>query len=175
MPRETRDFLLGDLRLLLRRFAPRLQCLKRLAMAPLGRFVALLPLFDILPGAIHFFTYTVSDGTYSATATITLDVRSGDDDDCGNDWNSCTIFVSAAAGDDGDDSQGVSYIIVNRGHHKGEDDEQSPPQLDWSGSDAGIGATETMGGHWWNTLLDEPMLGAADLSKQCGLIVRRVD
>ncbi|MBQ4853618.1 hypothetical protein IMW82_02860 [Rhodanobacter sp. B2A1Ga4] len=63
MPQETRDFLLGLLRLLLRRFASCLKPLKRLAIASLGCFEALLPLLGLLPGAVDFLMRAILDGS----------------------------------------------------------------------------------------------------------------
>lgn len=63
MPQETRDFLFGMLRLLLRRLASRLKRLKHLPMASLGRFEVLLPLFSLLPGTINFLMRPILDGS----------------------------------------------------------------------------------------------------------------
>lgn len=120
---------------------------------------------------VDTFTYTVTDGTYSTTAVVTLDVRRDDDDGCGDGWNSCTILVSAGASDDNDDQDG-GYIIVKRGQHENANEKHLLPQLNWSGSHADVGATDVASSEWWNTLLDEPLLGVADLGKQSGLIVR---
>ncbi|MFC5583393.1 Ig-like domain-containing protein [Rhodanobacter terrae] len=126
---------------------------------------------------IDTFTYTVTDGTYSATATVTLDVRRDNDDDCGDGWSSCTVFVSAAVGDDdcnGDDDQGSGYIIVNRRQNTGSGDAQRPPQVDWSdaGHD-GIGSIGAINNGWWNALMSEPLVDANDLVARSGLMVRR--
>ncbi|MFK2889523.1 Ig-like domain-containing protein, partial [Dyella flagellata] len=121
------------------------------------------------------FTYTVSDGINSASATITLNVRHDDDDDDGC-WNSRTIFVSAEARENDDEGQSNRYIIINRRSLEQIDDEDSTPQLDWCGSSGTDFGTTTMAeGNWWATLFDEPMLGLADLSEQSGLFVKRMD
>ena len=50
------------------------------------------------------------------------------------------------------------------------------PQLDWNNTtNDGMGDISAADNGWWQALLDQPLLGVADLSKQSGLIVRRVD
>ncbi|GLQ89476.1 tandem-95 repeat protein [Dyella flagellata] len=124
---------------------------------------------------VDTFTYTVSDGINSASATITLDVRHDDDDDDGC-WSSRTIIVSAKTQGNDDEDQGNGYIIINRHSREDIDDEGSASQLDWSGSsDTDFGVTTAADGNWWGTLFNDAMLGVADLSKQSGLVVKRMD
>lgn len=118
----------------------------------------------------------MSDGIYSATATITLDVRPGDEDGSWNGWSGCTIFVSAANCDDDDDSQESGYILINRGRHTDSDDEQSAPQLNWdSAVDDCTSGMGTVDNSWWHALLEQPLLNTSDIGKKSGLIIKKGD
>lgn len=78
MPREARDFLLGLLPLLLQCFAPRLKRLHSVTIAPFSRFVAVLPLFGLLTGAIDFLMGAVFDGTQVCCRALPLQIRGGE-------------------------------------------------------------------------------------------------
>ena len=62
MPRKTRDLPLGVLPLFLQCLAARFQDFSGATVAPFGRFVAVLPLFDLLPGAVDFLMGAIFNG-----------------------------------------------------------------------------------------------------------------
>jgi predicted chitinase len=96
------------------------------------------------------FSYAVSDGKLSASATITLVVSKNPP--CGN---AMTILFGASAS--AGNAQAGGYIVVNLGS-------LNPPVIDWSAS-ASTTVNDVMPGNW----LDSVDL----LSMQTGLMIRR--
>ncbi len=119
------------------------------------------------------FTYTVSDGQTSTTATITLDVDRSDD--CSNSASVCVTSEWAATNQaDG----GYRYLVVNQTHgssdHKRDAAVDDLPKVDWSTPvEAPAYATASTSNPWWEALGEETVLGTIDLAEHCGLMVKK--
>jgi VCBS repeat-containing protein len=113
------------------------------------------------------FSYSVSDGKLSASATISLNVVAG-----GGCWGGQSVMVAAGQQTYGWSSSSYGYIVVLRSTA----DSSAMPGIDWQGTgSSGIGSAENIGSAWWNTLVADPLLPPEDLAAQSGLSVKRVN
>ena len=110
------------------------------------------------------FTYTVSDGKLSATATISLNVIANSG--C---WNGQSVMVAASAQTYGWSPASASYIIVRRA----DTSDDSAQAIDWqAGGTPAISVSKNIGGAWWNTLVAPPATTEGNLAALTGLSVR---
>jgi hypothetical protein len=120
------------------------------------------------------FTYTVSDGINSATAIISVNANNDDDDDdC--DYSQ-TVMIQASIGQNDGGQDNYRYIVVNQGKRRHSDGDDSQLRVNWDDDGhARGGHSEVVGSDWWNALVAEPLLNSADLAKQSGLVVKRMN
>jgi VCBS repeat-containing protein len=119
------------------------------------------------------FTYTVSDGRLSATATITLVVGGWA---CGN---GASVQVTSGWASAGQTGNGCRYIVVNQNQNRGSsrsgtDTTGDLPTVDWNAqAEAQAYAAANASAPWWDALGEEPLPGSNDFAQQCGLRVKK--
>lgn len=118
------------------------------------------------------FTYTVSDGQASTTATITLNVL----DRWGRCDNSASVQVTSGWSSASQASSGYRYVVVNQGRNSSNPQADAKadelPSVDWDAqADVQAYAVAYTSSPWLEALGEELASGPINFAQQCGFDV----
>jgi hypothetical protein len=117
------------------------------------------------------FTYTVSDGQASTTATITLDV-----DRWGHCGSSASVQVTSGWASASQANGGYRYIVVNQGSRSSnpaaDRGVEDLPSVDWNAQVEAEMYAASASSQWWNAAFEQSFSSQIDF-EQYGLIIKK--